>query len=58
MTDFAFAQMAGGGHEYVPFSGQSVGLIDEVLPAAEIVRRVMAEAEAALGAASAGRVPD
>jgi enoyl-[acyl-carrier protein] reductase II len=40
--------LAGGGHEYLPFAGQSVGLIDEVLPAAEIVRRVMAEAEAGL----------
>jgi enoyl-[acyl-carrier protein] reductase II len=48
------AVQAGGGHEYLPFAGQSAGLIDEVLPAAEIVRRVVAEAEAALDAA---RVP-
>jgi enoyl-[acyl-carrier protein] reductase II len=41
------AVLAGGGHEQLPFAGQSVGLIDEVLPAAEIVRRVLAEAEAA-----------
>jgi nitronate monooxygenase/enoyl-[acyl-carrier protein] reductase II len=40
--------LAGRGDEYLPFSGQSVGLIDEVLPAAEIVRRVVAEAEEAL----------
>jgi enoyl-[acyl-carrier protein] reductase II len=40
------ALLAGRGDEYLPFSGQSVGLIDEVLPAAEIVRRVLAEAEA------------
>ena len=39
---------AGGGHEYLPFAGQSAGLIHEILPAAEIVRRVVAEAEAAL----------
>jgi enoyl-[acyl-carrier protein] reductase II len=39
---------AGRGDEYLPFAGQSAGLIDEVLPAAEIVRRVLAEAEAAL----------
>jgi enoyl-[acyl-carrier protein] reductase II len=52
------AVLAGRGHEYLPFTGQSAGLIDEVLPAGEIVRRVMAEAEAALGAASAGRVPE
>jgi enoyl-[acyl-carrier protein] reductase II len=42
------ALLEGRGHEYLPFTGQSVGLIDEVLPTAEIVRRVMAEAEAAL----------
>jgi enoyl-[acyl-carrier protein] reductase II len=51
------AVLAGRGDEYLPFTGQSAGLIDEVLPAGEIVRRVVAEAEAALGAASAGRVP-
>ena len=40
------ALLDGRGHEYLPFAGQSVGLIDDVLPAAEIVRRVVAEAEA------------
>jgi nitronate monooxygenase/enoyl-[acyl-carrier protein] reductase II len=48
------AVVAGGGDEYLPFAGQSAGLIDEVLPAGEIVRRVVQEAEAALEAA---RVP-
>jgi enoyl-[acyl-carrier protein] reductase II len=47
--------LAGGGDEYLPFTGQSAGLIDEVLPAARIVARVLAEAEAALAAAV--RVP-
>jgi enoyl-[acyl-carrier protein] reductase II len=47
------AVMAGRGDEYLPFAGQSVGLIDEVLPAAEIVSRVVAEAEAALAAVRA-----
>jgi enoyl-[acyl-carrier protein] reductase II len=42
------ALLDGRGHEYLPFAGQSVGLIDDVLPAAEIVRRVVAEAEAVL----------
>jgi enoyl-[acyl-carrier protein] reductase II len=51
------AVLAGRGDEYLPFTGQSAGLIDEVLGAGEIVRRVVADAEAALGAASAGRVP-
>ncbi len=32
----------------LPFAGQSVGLIHEILPAAEIVRRIVAEAEEAL----------
>ena len=44
---------AGRGDEYLPFAGQSAGLIDDVLPAAEIVRRVAAEAEAALAGARA-----
>jgi enoyl-[acyl-carrier protein] reductase II len=39
--------LEGRGDEYLPFAGQSAGLIGEVLPAAEIVRRVAAEAEAA-----------
>ncbi len=42
------ALLAGRGDEYLPFAGQSAGLIHEILPAAEIVRRVVAEAEAAL----------
>ncbi len=37
--------LAGGGHEYVPFAGQSVGLVDEVLPAGEIVRRTVSGAD-------------
>jgi enoyl-[acyl-carrier protein] reductase II len=42
------ALLAGRGHEYIPFTGQSAALVDEVLPAAEIVRRTVAEAERAL----------
>ena len=33
---------------YVPFTGQSAGAIREILPAAEIIRRLVAEAEQAL----------
>ena len=47
------AVLAGRGDEYLPFAGQSAGLIDEVLPAAEIVRRVAEQAEAVLAAARA-----
>jgi NAD(P)H-dependent flavin oxidoreductase YrpB (nitropropane dioxygenase family) len=39
------AVLAGEGHQYVPFAGQSVGLVHEILPAAEIVRSVVADAE-------------
>jgi enoyl-[acyl-carrier protein] reductase II len=45
------AVLEGRGHEYLPFTGQSAGLIDEVLPAEAIVHGVMAEAESALAAA-------
>ena len=45
------ALLAGRGHEFLPFTGQSAGLIDDVLPAAEIVARVMTEAEEALSRA-------
>jgi len=41
---------AGGGEDLLPFAGQSVELIHEVLPAQELVSRLLAEAEAALGA--------
>ena len=34
--------------ELLPFAGQTVGMISEILPAAEITRRIAAEAEAAL----------
>jgi enoyl-[acyl-carrier protein] reductase II len=36
---------AGNGHEYIPFAGQSVGLIADVLPVAQIVRRTIEQAE-------------
>jgi nitronate monooxygenase/enoyl-[acyl-carrier protein] reductase II len=42
------ALLAGGGHEYLPFTGQSAGLITDIVPAAEIVERVVAGAEAVL----------
>lgn len=35
-------------HELVPFTGQTVGLIHNILPAAEIVRTMITEAERAL----------
>jgi nitronate monooxygenase/enoyl-[acyl-carrier protein] reductase II len=35
-------------HELVPFTGQTAGLIADILPAGELVRRIVAEAEQAL----------
>jgi enoyl-[acyl-carrier protein] reductase II len=40
-------------HELMPFTGQTAGLISDVLPAAEIVRAMVADAEDALERASA-----
>lgn len=42
------AAQQGRFHEYVPFAGQSVGLIDEILPAGEIVIRIVMEARRVL----------
>jgi enoyl-[acyl-carrier protein] reductase II len=42
------AVVAGRGHEYAPFAGQSSGLVDDVRPAAEIVRQTVEQAEAIL----------
>jgi enoyl-[acyl-carrier protein] reductase II len=42
------AMQAGDFEVFPPMAGQSCGLIAEVLPAAEVVRRTVAEAEAAL----------
>lgn len=39
------------GHEYLPFTGQSAALVDEILPAAEIVRGMVAQAERAVAMA-------
>jgi nitronate monooxygenase/enoyl-[acyl-carrier protein] reductase II len=39
-------------HELVPFTGQTAGMITDVLPAGEIVRRLVAQAEQALAHAA------
>lgn len=53
---FIGAVRNGAGDEYLPFSGQSAGLVEEVLPAATIVARTVGEAESALAAAAAAVV--
>jgi len=42
------ALLEGRGHEFLPFAGQSAALVHDVLPAADIIRRLMSEAEAVL----------
>lgn len=42
------AIVSGRAHELLPFTGQSAGLIEDAPPAADIVSRLAAEAEAAL----------
>jgi enoyl-[acyl-carrier protein] reductase II len=49
LSDALFTAIrAGNGHEYFPYAGQSAGLVTDVLPGAEIVRRTIAQAEDAL----------
>ncbi|HEY8492174.1 MAG TPA: hypothetical protein VIO14_14420 [Dehalococcoidia bacterium] len=45
--EFLEAVRTGRVREYAPFTGQTAGLIQEVLPVAEIMRRLVAGAEAA-----------
>lgn len=54
--ELAAAFASGRAHEYLPFTGQSAGAIKEVLPAAEIVRQIVAEAVEVLRTSSAARV--
>jgi len=42
------AVQTGRAHELTPFTGQAAGLVGDVLPAAEIVRKMVDEAEKAL----------
>ena len=47
---------AGGGHEDLPFTGQSVELVHDIVPTADLVARLWQECEHALGTAR-DRVP-
>lgn len=49
------AMQEGSAYKLTPFTGQTAGLVDEVLPAAEIVRSMVSEAEEALAGAAAPR---
>jgi len=46
------AILSGRGHEYVPFAGQSVGLINDIRSARDIVTSAVAEAEQILSGLS------
>jgi nitronate monooxygenase/enoyl-[acyl-carrier protein] reductase II len=47
------AVRSGGGHDLLPFAGQSAGLVHDIVPAATLVERLVTETEAALLAAGA-----
>jgi enoyl-[acyl-carrier protein] reductase II len=49
------ALLAGRGHEYLPFAGQSAGLVHDIPSAREVIERTVSEAEAALERAGAAR---
>jgi len=44
-------------HELLPFTGQTAGLVHDILPARELVERMVSEAELALTRAAALRSP-
>jgi enoyl-[acyl-carrier protein] reductase II len=46
------AVRAGGGHDLLPFAGQSVALIHDIAPAGQLIARLIEETTAALGRAS------
>jgi enoyl-[acyl-carrier protein] reductase II len=46
--EIASAIRAGRTHELLPFTGQTAGLITDILPAGELVRRIVNEAQLAL----------
>ena len=47
-AEFRAALLEGRGHEFLPFAGQSAALVHDVLPASEIIDRLMSEAQAVL----------
>jgi enoyl-[acyl-carrier protein] reductase II len=44
-------------HELLPFAGQTAGLVHDILPAREIVERMVSEAELALARVDRFRSP-
>jgi enoyl-[acyl-carrier protein] reductase II len=52
------AVRAGGGHDLLPFAGQSAGLVRDVVPAAQLVERLVVETTQALELAHAAILTD
>jgi nitronate monooxygenase/enoyl-[acyl-carrier protein] reductase II len=52
-TQLVTALQEDRGHQLLPFTGQSAGLITDVVPAADIIRRIFSEATQALSSAYA-----
>jgi nitronate monooxygenase/enoyl-[acyl-carrier protein] reductase II len=50
------AVRAGGGHDLLPFAGQSAALVRDVVPAAQLVERLVVETTQALERAHAAIV--
>ena len=44
---------ARGGHDLLPFAGESAALVHDIVPAVELVLRLVAQAEDALRSAAA-----
>jgi nitronate monooxygenase/enoyl-[acyl-carrier protein] reductase II len=47
------AILAGGGHDLMPFTGQSTQLVHDIVPASELVARLITETEAAIAQTAA-----
>ena len=54
-TAAARAARAGGGHDLLPFAGQSVALIHDIAPAGQLIARLIEETNAALSQANRRR---
>jgi hypothetical protein len=52
------AVRAGGGHDLLPFAGQSAALVRDVVPAAQLVERLVVETTQALERAHAAILTD
>lgn len=54
---FIAAVKAGGGHDLLPFTGQSAALVHDIVPATELMARLIAETATALRSAASALEP-